>query len=235
MASPTNSRVLALALMEATRASSCSTATCCEAKPPPRDVAWLEATRTVRRLSWLSLAWMTLEGIVGLAAGYRAGSIALVAWALSSAVEGLASVIVIWRFTGSRTLSETSEKRAQKAVAVSFWLLAPYVAVESVRNLVEHDVARVSVLGMALTLGSLIAMPLLARAKKRLGAKLASSATASEGSQNMLCAYLAAAVLAGLGANAWLGWWWLDPLIGLAIAVQAVREGREAWRGEACC
>ena len=178
---------------------------------------------------------MTVEGALGLTAGFRAASIALVGWALSSVVEGLASMIVIWRFTGTRTLSETAEKRAQKAVAISFWLLAPYVAVESVHALLDRDIARVSILGMALTLGSLVVMPVLAIAKKRLGAKLESRATAGEGGQNMLCAYLAAAVLAGLGANALFGWWWLDPIIGLAIAGQAVREGREAWRGEECC
>lgn len=175
------------------------------------------------------------RGDRGLGGPFRASSVALVGWALSSVVEGLASVIVIWRFTGARTMSETSERRAQKAVALSFWLLAPYVAVEALRDLVGHEVAKVSVLGMALTLVSLVVMPVLAVAKKRLGAKLESRATAGEGGQNMLCAYLAAAVLAGLAANALFGWWWLDPFIGFAIAVQAVREGREAWRGEECC
>lgn len=213
----------------------CSEAICCEVKAPERSAAWLAAAQTAKRLSWLSLGWMTLEGGLGLVAGFRATSIALVGWALSSVVEGLASGIVIWRFTGKRTLSETSERRAQKAVAVSFWLLAPYVAVESVRALVAHDVARVSVLGMALTLGSLVVMPVLAIAKRRLGARLTSRATVGEGAQNMLCAYLAGAVLAGLGANALLGWWWLDPVVGLVIASQAIREGREAWRGEECC
>src|SRR5437764_2452083 len=102
--------------------------------PMARDAAWMRAARLARWLAWASLFWMTVEGAVGLAAGLTAGSIALVGWALSSAVEGLASVIVIWRFTGSRTLSETAEGRAVKAVAISFWLLAPYIAVESVRN-----------------------------------------------------------------------------------------------------
>ena len=120
-------------------------------------------------------------------------------------------------------------------MAISFWLLAPYVAIEAVRDLIGHEVAKVSVLGMALTLTSLVVMPVLAVAKKRLGAKLESRATAGEGGQNMLCAYLAAAVLVGLVGNALFGWWWLDPLIALAIAVQAIREGREAWRGEDCC
>ena len=200
-----------------------------------RDVGWLRAARLARWLAWASLFWMTVEGAVGLAAGFSAGSIALVGWALSSVVEGLASVIVIWRFTGSRTLSETAERQAQKAVAISFWLLAPYVAVESVRNLITQERPETSILGIALTATSLVLMPGLGIAKKRLGARLGSGATAGEGEQNLLCAYMAAAVLAGLAANSLWGWWWLDPVVGLGVAALAVREGLEAWRGENCC
>jgi divalent metal cation (Fe/Co/Zn/Cd) transporter len=200
-----------------------------------RDVGWLRAARLARWLAWASLFWMTVEGAVGLAAGFSAGSIALVGWALSSVVEGLASVIVIWRFTGSRTLSETAERQAQKAVAISFWLLAPYVAVESVRNLITQERPETSILGIALTATSLVLMPGLGIAKKRLGTRLGSGATAGEGEQNLLCAYMAAAVLAGLAANSLWGWWWLDPVVGLGVAALAVREGLEAWRGENCC
>ncbi|WP_460347190.1 cation diffusion facilitator family transporter [Actinoallomurus acanthiterrae] len=178
---------------------------------------------------------MTLEGAVGMAAGIGAASIALIGWALSSVVEGLASVIVIWRFTGSRTLSPTAEHRAQKAVAASFWLLAPYVAVESVSNLITGRHAGTTTVGIAVTAASLVVMPALGNAKHRLGARLGSGATTGEGTQNLLCAYLAGAVLLGLAANSWFGWWWLDPLIGLAVATVAVKEGREAWRGEDCC
>ncbi len=178
---------------------------------------------------------MTVEGAVGLAAGFGAGSIALVGWALSSVVEGLASVIVIWRFSGSRTLSGTAEGRAQKAVAVSFWLLAPYVAIESIRDLLTRHQPESTLVGIGLTMSSLLLMPGLGVAKQRLGARLGSPATAGEGAQNLLCAYLAAAVLAGLVANSLWGWWWLDPIAGLAVAAIAVREGREAWRGENCC
>jgi hypothetical protein len=178
---------------------------------------------------------MSIEGAVGLLAGFQASSIALVGWALSSVVEGLASIIVIWRFTGTRTLSETSEARAQKAVAISFWLLAPYVAVESIRNLVSKEVPETTLLGIGLTIGSLLLMPALGIAKQRLGARLNSGATAGEGTQNLLCAYLAAAVLAGLIGNSLWGWWWLDPIAGLVVAAVAVKEGREAWRGDNCC
>jgi divalent metal cation (Fe/Co/Zn/Cd) transporter len=199
-----------------------------------RDVAWLRAARLARWLSWASLLWMTAEGVLGIAAGLSAGSIALVGWALSSAVEGLAAVIVIWRFTGSRTLSETAEGRAQKAVAISFFLLAPYVAAESVRDLVVRHQPGSTVLGIALTATSLALMPLLGVAKHRLGTRLGSNATAGEGTQNLLCAALAGAVLVGLAANTLFGWWWLDPVVGLSVAAVAIKEGVDAWRGEGC-
>ena len=199
-----------------------------------RDSAWLRAARLARWLSWASLLWMTAEGALGILAGLSAGSIALVGWALSSAVEGLAAVIVIWRFTGSRTLSETAEGRAQKAVAISFFLLAPYVAVESVRDLVARHEPGTTVLGIVLTATSLVLMPLLGVAKHRLGARLGSNATAGEGTQNLICAALAAAVLAGLVTNSLFGWWWLDPLVGLGVAAVAVKEGIDTWRGEGC-
>ncbi len=199
-----------------------------------RNAAWQRAARHVRWLSWFSLGWMTVEGLLGIAAGVAAGSIALVGWALSPGVEGLASVIVIWRFTGSRTHSETSEARAQKAVGISFFLLAPYVSVESVRDLVIRHQPETSVVGIALTATSLLLMPLLGMVKRRLGDRLSSGATVGEGTQNLLCAALAGAVLVGLAANAVGGWWWLDPTIGLVVAGVAVKEGGDAWRGEGC-
>jgi divalent metal cation (Fe/Co/Zn/Cd) transporter len=224
-----------MSMSEAKAQSSCAT-TCCEAKPAPAKTAdWLRAARLAKGLSWLSLAWMTIEGALGLYAGGRAGSIALLGWALSSVVEGLASVIVIWRFSGERMDSETSERRAQKAVAVSFWLLAPYIAAESIRHLVSGSEVRPTMLGMVLTASSIVVMPVLGVAKRRLGARLKSLATSGEGGQNLLCAYLAAAVLAGLAANALFGWWWLDPIVGLVVAGLAIHEGRKAWRGEDCC
>jgi divalent metal cation (Fe/Co/Zn/Cd) transporter len=200
-----------------------------------RDASWLRAAQWARWLAWASLVWMTVEGTVGLVAGFQANSIALVGWALSSVVEGLASVIVIWRFTGSRTLSETAEARAQKAVAISFWLLAPYVAVESIRNLLIREMPETTLLGIGLTISCLLLMPALGIAKQRLGDRLSSGATAGEGAQNLLCAYLAGAVLVGLVGNSLWGWWWLDPVAGLLVAAVAIKEGREAWRGENCC
>ncbi|ORW91724.1 hypothetical protein AWB92_17795 [Mycobacterium sp. IEC1808] len=200
------------------------------------DARWHRAARWARWLSWLSLAWMLTEGAVGLWQGVIAGSIALTGWALGSAVEGLASVIVIWRFTGSRTLSDTAERRAQRGVAVSFWLLAPYIAAESIHHLLGGQRTEPTVIGIVLTAIALVAMPLLGRAKHKLGAQLGSNATAGEGTQNYLCAAQAAAVLAGLTITATLpGGWWIDPVIGLGISAAAVWEGIQSWRGDDCC
>jgi divalent metal cation (Fe/Co/Zn/Cd) transporter len=191
--------------------------------------------RRVKLLSWLSLAWMSVEGAVAIAAGIAAGSIALVGFGLDSAIEGFASVVIIWRFTGHRVFSHAAEERAQKLVAIQFFLLAPYVAYESVGALLAGDRPEVSWVGIGLAVGSVILMPLLGIAKQRLADQLGSAATAGEGRQNMLCAYLAGALLVGLLGNAVAGAWWLDPAVGLLIAAVAVREGAEAWRGEGCC
>jgi divalent metal cation (Fe/Co/Zn/Cd) transporter len=204
--------------------------------PAVRDAGWQRAARQARWLAWASLAWMCTEGAIGLWQGLAAGSVALTGWALGSAVEGLASVIVVWRFTGSRTLSNTAERRAQHGVAVSFWLLAPYVAAESVRDLMAGHHPEATVTGMVLTAVALLEMPLLGRAKHKLAARLGSAATAGEGTQNYLCAAQAAAVLLTLAVTAaWPATWWLDPAIGLGIAAVAVREGTASWRGDDCC
>ena len=193
------------------------------------------AVRTVLVLSWVSLAWMTGEGVLGLYAGVRAHSVSLVAWALGSVIEGLASVIVIWRFTGTRRLSETAERRAQRGVGVSFWLLAAFITAEAVRDLVGTHTVETTTLGLAVTAASVVVMPGLGVAKRRLGARLDSDATAGEGTQNLMCAAQAAAVLAGLAVHAATGVDWLDPVIALGLAAWAVVEGREAWEGEDCC
>jgi divalent metal cation (Fe/Co/Zn/Cd) transporter len=185
-------------------------------------------------LSWISLGWLGIEGGVAILAASLAGSVALLGFGIDSAIEALASVIVIWRFTRSRTLSPASERTAQRAVAVSFYLLAPYIAAESLRTLMLDRHAETSWLGVALAATALAWCPGLGVMKNRLGARLGSAATTGEGRQNLLCAYLAVAVLVGLLANAWFGIWWLDPAVGLLIAALAVREGREAWRGETC-
>ncbi len=208
---------------------------CAPAAPGTRDAGWHRAARQARLLSWLSLAYMAAEGTIAITAAVIAGSVALLGFGLDSVIEGLASVIIIWRFTGTRTLSQTAEARAHRAVAVTFFLLAPYIAVDAITTVLAGDRAQTSWLGIGLAISSLIVMPLLGIAKKRLGARLDSGATAGEGTQNLLCASLAGAVLIGLLANTLLGWWWLDPAIGLLIAALAIREGIHAWRGDDCC
>jgi len=198
----------------------------------------VERERLIRRakaLSWFSLAYMTAEGAIAITAAILAGSVALLGFGLDSVIEGLASVVVIWRFTGSRRLSQEAERRAGQLVAVTFFVLAPYIAQDAIRALLGAEHAHVSWLGIGLSISSVVVMPRLGRAKQRIGARLGSGATAGEGTQNLLCAYLAAGVLGSLALNAAFGWWWADPVVGLGIAALAVREGREAWTGEGCC
>jgi divalent metal cation (Fe/Co/Zn/Cd) transporter len=190
--------------------------------------------RRATRLAWLSLGWMTLEGAVAVSAAVIAGSAALLAFGVDSAVEAMASVIVIWRFTGHRGLSQAAEAPAQRLVAISFFLLAVYVAQDALRALINGEHPSNSPVGIALCVASVIVMPWLAAANRRVGNELGSAATAGEGSQNQLCAYMAAAVLVGLVANSAFGLWWLDGVVALAIAALAVRESIEAWRGETC-
>ena len=178
---------------------------------------------------------MTLEGAIALIAGIVAGSIALTGFGIDSAIEGVASLIVVWRFTGSRLLSEHAEERAQTLVAISFFLLAPYITVEAGRDLVGGHRPEASWVGVGLAASSIVLMPMLGIAKQRIGEQIGSPATAGEGAQNLLCAYMAVALLVGLGGNALFGVWWLDPVAALVIAGLAVNEGIEAWRGEGCC
>lgn len=203
-------------------------------RPALSSDARLRAARRVRLLSWASLIYMAIEGSVGIAAGIVAGSIALIGFGLDSVIEGFASVVIIWRFTGHRIHSEAAERRAQKLVALQFFVLAPYVGFEAAQQLWRGDHPDASWIGIALAATSAITMPYLGIAKQRLAERLGSPATKGEGRQNMLCAYLAGALLIGLSANAIFGAWWLDPAVGLLIAAVAVKEGREAWRGEGC-
>jgi len=200
----------------------------------PSSAATRRLAKRARLLSWISLALISAEGVIGISAGIAASSIALVGFGLDSVIEGLASAIIIWRFTGARTFSQAAEERAQKLVAIQFFVLAPYVAVESIRTLAGGEHPEVSYLGIGLAIASLVTMPLLGVAKQRIARQLNSPALLGEGRQNMLCTYLAAALLIGLVGNALFGAWWLDPIVGLYIAGVAVKEGLDAWRGEGC-
>ena len=201
---------------------------------PVRSPEWLSAAKRARQLSWLSLVWMGAEGTLGVVTGVLAGSIALTAFGIQSFIEGLASLVIVWLFTGIRLSSNKAEGRAQKFVAIQFFLLVPFVGYEAISKLITGDRADTSWLGVGLVTSSLIGMPLLGIAKRRLADKLSSVATRGEGTQNLLCAYLAGAVLLGLLGNTLLGWWWLDPIAALVIAAVSIREGRESWRGEGC-
>lgn len=199
---------------------------------PDERAKWV---RRAQLLAGLGVGWHAVEAAVAVMAGILAGSIALVGFGADSVVEALAGFIVLWRFAAVRASSEGAERRAQQLIAVSFFLIAAYVGVEAIRNLLGGEIPRASWLGIGLAAITTVTMPLLARAKARVGDRLGSSATKSEGQQHMLCAYLSVALLIGLGANALLGWWWADPLTALAIAGVAVKEGWETWKGDPCC
>ncbi|HXE43818.1 MAG TPA: cation transporter [Conexibacter sp.] len=191
--------------------------------------------RRARVLAWIGVGWHMIEAGVALVAGIAAGSIALVGFGADSLIEAAAGFVVLWRFAATRTSSARAERDAQRAIAASFYVLAIYVAVEALRSLIGTHEPDVSWIGIGLAAVALATMPWLARAKARVGARLGSAATTAEGRQNMLCAYLSAALLVGLGTNALFGWWWADPATALLVAVVAVREGRAAWAGEDCC
>ena len=191
--------------------------------------------RTARRLAWGGVLYHVLEATVAVAAGVAAGSIALIGFGADSLIESLAGLVVLWRFTGWRAGSAAAERRAQQLVAVSFFVLAAYVGVESVRALVVGHEPGASWVGIALAAFTAATMPPFASWKRRVGRQLSSSAAVKEASQTQLCAYLSIALLLGLGANALFGLWWMDPAAALFIAAVAVKEGRESWRGDGCC
>jgi divalent metal cation (Fe/Co/Zn/Cd) transporter len=195
------------------------------------DIALVQRVKVI---SWLSLGWMTVEGTIGLIAGLSANSIALIGYGLDSSIEGAASLIIIWRFTGDRIHSDEAETRAQKVVGATFFLLAPYVLVSAIGRLAAGSHAKASWVGIGLAIISISLMPLFGRAKKKIGNQLRSNATAGEGTQNILCAYLSLAILTGLAANALLGFWWADPLVALIVAVVMIQAGVRTWRGEVC-
>ncbi|MGB0873002.1 MAG: cation transporter [Solirubrobacterales bacterium] len=202
---------------------------------PSGTPEWTRAAGRARLLSWISLVWMGAEGTIAITAGLLASSAALIGFGLDSAIEGFASLAIVWRFSGSRMHSLSAERRAQKFVAAQFFLLAPLVTFEAFRDLITSSPPSVSWLGIALTATSLVGMPILGVLKQRLGHQLGSTATYGEGTQNLLCAYLAAAVMVGLLGNALVGAWWLDPIAALFVAAIALVEGRRTLRGDACC
>jgi divalent metal cation (Fe/Co/Zn/Cd) transporter len=160
--------------------------------------------------------------------------VALVGFGLDSLIEVAAAGVVIWLFSGGRGSSHVAERRAQQLITASYALLVLYIGAEAIRDLLGSHHPEISWLGIGLAAFTAPTMPLLARAKRNVGRELNSSATVSEASQNMICAYLSIALLAGLLANALLGWWWADPTAALAIAAVAAKEGLDSWRGDGC-
>jgi divalent metal cation (Fe/Co/Zn/Cd) transporter len=177
---------------------------------------------------------MTLEAGIAIVSALVAGSVALLAFGLDSLIEVVSAGTILWLYTGSRSGSGAAERRAQQLVAICFGVLALYVTAAAVSALAVGSHPDTSWPGLAVLVGAIIVMPLLARAKGRVATQLGSAATAGDAAQSWLCAISAAAVLVSILANAALGWWWLDPITGLGIAGLAVREGREAWAGEVC-
>ena len=196
----------------------------------------VERTRLGRRaqlLAGTSVTYNVVEAIIAVTAGIAAGSVALIGFGLDSVVEVSSGLIILWQFR--HRLPEARERQALRLMAFSFFALAAYVVVESIRALISGGEPEVSRVGIGLAVASLVVMPFLSWAQRRTGRALGSHAVVADSTQTLLCTYLSAVLLAGLLLNATLGWGWADPVAGLVIAAVAVREGLEAWRGEGCC
>ncbi len=189
-----------------------------------------------RRIRWLVAATITynvVEAVVAITAGTIASSVALIGFGLDSVIEVSSAAAVAWQFAGPDP--ERREKVALRVIAGSFFALAAYVTVEAVRTLVDGDPPGHSSVGIVLVAVSVVVMPFLSWAQRRAGRELGSASAVADSKQTLLCTYLSAAVLIGLVLNSALGWWWADPVVALGLAAVAVREGREALRGETCC
>ncbi len=199
------------------------------------------ALRRARLLNRVTIGWNVVEAVVALAAGVAAGSLGLVAFGLDSCVEVSGALVLAWRLAREERTgcTQPDDRRATKALAVCFFALAGWVSVNAVLDLVHRHQPGVSAVGIVVTTLSLLTMPALARAKRRLAPVLGSRAQEREASQTRLCAILSAVVLGGLVLNAALGWWWADPVAALVVAALAAVEGTRSWRAESladtCC
>ena len=195
----------------------------------PGERAAAERARLTRRGFWLeyaSMAWMTVEAAVAIAAGVIASSIALVGFGLDSVIEFFAAAVVVWQLRGE---NQDRETRAVRLIGVTFFALAAYLAVEGIRDLISQARPGQSPAGIAVTSAALLVMPSLAVAKHRTGTALGNRTLIADAAESAFCAFTSAAVLLALGLNAWPGWWWADPAAALVIAALAVKEGLEAW------
>jgi len=199
---------------------------------PGRDAL----VRRVRRLVGATIAYNVVEAVVALSAGTAASSTALVGFGLDSVIEVSSAAAVAWQFSArDHALRDSRERVALRITAVSFFALAAYIVISAGRALAGHAEARHSTVGIILAAVSLLVMPVLSISQRRAGRRLLSASAVADSKQTLLCTYLSAVLLVGLVVNSLLGWRWADPVAGLVIAVVAIREGREAWRGDACC
>ena len=193
--------------------------------------------RRSRRLNVATLVYNTLEGIIAISAGLAAGSVALVGFGIDSGIELGASSAALWRLDADADVARraTVERASHRVIGALFMILALYVTIDAGRTLWNRETPSESPVGIALAAASVLVMPLLARAKRRVGIALGSRALTAEAAQTALCTYLSAILLVGLGLNAWLGWWWADPVAALAMVPIIAREGIEGLRGEPSC
>lgn len=193
--------------------------------------------RRGQRLTWATIGYNSLEAVVAIAAGLVAGSVALVGFGLDSIIELASGVAALWRLRAdaSPVRRAAAERRALRFIGVSFLALAVYVLVDAVRTLASGERPRESPVGIAIAIGSLVVMPMLARAKRRVAARLRSSALTAEARQTQICMYLSVILLAGLGLNALFGWWWADAVAALGMVPLIAYEGAEAVRGRTVC
>ena len=199
--------------------------------PPPRRRAILN--RRVRLLVTATISYNVVEAIVAITAGTIASSTALIGFGLDSVIEVSSAAAVAWQFAGADP--ERRERTALRIIAISFFALAAYVTVESVRALAGGVEAGHSTVGLVLAALSLAIMPGLSYAQRRAGRELGSRSAVADSKQTLLCTYLSGVLLVGLAVNSLFGWSWADPVAALVIAAVAVKEGREAWRGDGCC
>ncbi|HVV14637.1 cation transporter [Amycolatopsis sp.] len=190
-------------------------------------------SRRVRLLVAATITYNVVEAVVAITAGSSASSTALIGFGLDSVIEVASAAAVAWQFSGSEP--EARERTALKIIAVSFFALAVYVAVEAIWSLAGGTPAGHSTAGIVLAAVSLLVMPVLSYAQRRAGRQLGSASAVADSKQTLLCTYLSGVLLVGLLLNSLFGWYWADPLVALVIAAVAVREGREAWRGDECC
>lgn len=187
------------------------------------------------QLAYFTVAWNFIEGLVAIWAAIRAGSDALLGFGLDSGVESLSGLVLIWRLNTERKdtdRAEEVEEKALKLIGLTFFALAAFVGYQSVTTLLNGERPETSWLGIAVTILSLIVMPILARRKERVGKAMDSRAVLADSAETWACVYLSGVVLAGLALNALLGWWWADPIAALAVVGFLVKEGREAFSDE---